>query len=358
MQRWPRPREAASRGSAPPGRGGRRRNRGASRRTRSGACPASRGSGTATVPPSSMAAMSACSSPCVTMASAWFRPARTGRSNTSDWAASTSDAFSFCSDRCIDGSHADAQDHPCRHGRLLCVGRAARQSRAAGPAGGGRSWRQAGGGCRRQLRGADLRHPLGDALDHGDAALPGARLRGAPLRPLSRHLAPDPGDLRRVHGAGRAAVAGRGLSRRVGKPPRPADRLGDRQGDPRAHSRGDRAHRLGRHLLQQVPRQAGIGRAQAERAVRHHAGDGAGLHRGAADRQVPRRRAGHGREDAAPRHRDRRRSARPAARLPAAAFRQIGRLVPRHRARARTTARWSPTGRGNPPAPRPPSRAT
>src|SRR5437764_14836849 len=43
-----------------------------------------------------------------------------------------------------------AQDHPCRHGRLLCVGRAARQSGSQGQA--------AGGGRRgaRRRRGGEL----------------------------------------------------------------------------------------------------------------------------------------------------------------------------------------------------------
>ena len=59
------------------------------------------------------------------------------------------------------------------------------------------------------------------------------------------------------------------------------DRLRDahRRGDPRAHPRGDRPHRLGRRLLQQVPGQARLGPSQARRALRHHAADGAGLRR-------------------------------------------------------------------------------
>ena len=50
-----------------------------------------------------------------------------------------------------------------------------------------------------------------------------------------------------------------------------ARRPGDRQGDPRRDPRGDRAHRVGRHLLQQVPRQARLRPPQAERPVRDHA---------------------------------------------------------------------------------------
>ena len=44
--------------------------------------------------------------------------------------------------------------------------------------------------------------------------------------------------------------------------------------DPRPHPRRDRAHRVGRGVLQQVPGQAGVGPPQAGRAVRDHAGDG------------------------------------------------------------------------------------
>ena len=46
--------------------------------------------------------------------------------------------------------------------------------------------------------------------------------------------------------------------------------------------------RVGGRLLQQVPRQDGLRRAQARRPVRHHAEDGPGLRRGPAGGQVPR----------------------------------------------------------------------
>ena len=77
------------------------------------------------------------------------------------------------------------QDHPCRHGRLLRVGRAARRSGAEGQAGGGRrrAPRRGHGG---ELRGAAIRRALGDAVGHRQAPLPRADLRQAALRRLSR----------------------------------------------------------------------------------------------------------------------------------------------------------------------------
>ena len=54
----------------------------------------------------------------------------------------------------------------------------------------------------------------------------------------------------------------------------------DRRRDPRAHPGEDRAHRLGRRFLQQVPGQARLGLSQAQQTIRHHAGEGPGLRRG------------------------------------------------------------------------------
>jgi DNA polymerase-4 len=127
----------------------------------------------------------------------------------------------------------------------------------------------------------------------------------------------------------------------VTEPPRNRDRLGDRQGDPRAHPGGDRAHRLGGDLVQQVPRQARLGPAQAQRPVRRDARDGRGLGGDAPGQALPRRRPGDRGEDAAAGDRDRRGPARQVARLPAANFgnaaewyhaiargRTIGRSIP------------------------------
>ena len=61
--------------------------------------------------------------------------------------------------------------------------------------------------------------------------------------------------------------------------------------------RRDRAQRVRRHLLQQVSGEARLRPPQAERPVRHHAEDGAGLRRDAACREIPRHRTGDQRED-------------------------------------------------------------
>ena len=62
----------------------------------------------------------------------------------------------------------------------------------------------------------------------------------------------------------------------------------DRRGDPGEDPRRDGPDRVGGRLLQQVPREDGVRRAQARRPVRHHAEDGAGLRRGPAGGEVPR----------------------------------------------------------------------
>ena len=98
-------------------------------------------------------------------------------------------------------ARAAAQDHPHRHGRLLRVRRAARRSGAARQAGRRRRLARAGRRGGRELRGPPVRRPLRHALGHRQAEVPGADLREAAVRRLSGGLAPDPGDLRRVHAA-------------------------------------------------------------------------------------------------------------------------------------------------------------
>ena len=75
----------------------------------------------------------------------------------------------------------------------------------------------------------------------------------------------------------------------------------DRRGDPGEDPRRDEPDRVGGRLLQQVPGQDGLRRAQARRPVRHHAEDGAGVRRGPAGGQVPRDRPRHCGEDGGPR---------------------------------------------------------
>ena len=158
--------------------------------------------------------------------------------------------------------------------------------------------------------------------------------------------------------ADRAALARRSLSRCHAGPARPADRIGDGERDSRAHSPGDRPHRVRRHLLQQVPGQARLQSAQTEWPVRHYAGDGTGLHRVAADRQVSRCRPGHGSEDAATRHSNGRGSASKVAGLPAAAFWSDPPTGTSASPMAKTIGRSSPTASASPPARKPPSSET
>ena len=95
-----------------------------------------------------------------------------------------------------------------------------------------------GGGV--QLRGAPLRHPLGDAERGGRQALPRRGVRAAALRRLPRRVGRDPRGVSRVHGPDRAAVARRGLPRRHRR--RASRRLGGAHRAP--HQGADRrAHR-------------------------------------------------------------------------------------------------------------------
>ena len=72
-----------------------------------------------------------------------------------------------------------------------------------------------------------------------------------------------------------------------GPPSRDRDRARDQARDPR----GDRAHRLGRGVVQQVPGQGRLGHGQARRPVRDPARGRPRVHREAADRALLRRRA-------------------------------------------------------------------
>ena len=80
-----------------------------------------------------------------------------------------------------------------------------------------------------------LRHAVG----HRQAAVPGADLRQAAVRRLSRGVAADPRDLRRLYRPRRTAEPRRSLSRRDRGPARPRQRARDRRGHPPPHPRGD-----------------------------------------------------------------------------------------------------------------------
>jgi hypothetical protein len=65
------------------------------------------------------------------------------------------------------------------------------------------AWR----GRRRELRGAEIRGAIRDALCDRESAMPGPYFREAAVRGLQRDLATHTDDLRRTHGNHRAAIA-------------------------------------------------------------------------------------------------------------------------------------------------------
>ena len=196
-----------------------------------------------------------------------------------------------------------AQNHPHRHGRLLRLGGAARPAGTARPAGNRRRRsRRPRRGRGLLVRGPGLRRPLGHARRPGGPALPAGGVPAAAHGPLPRGVAPDHGPVPPLHAAGGAAVRGRGLPRRHRKPPWRTLRHPAGPGDPRRDPRDHRPDRLGRGLLQQVPRQGGLGETETRRPHRDPARSGRRLHQGPAHRQVLRRGPGDRGEDAQQRH--------------------------------------------------------
>ena len=106
----------------------------------------------------------------------------------------------------------------------------------------------------------------------------------------------------------------------------------------------------GGRLLQQVPREDGVRRAQARRPVRHHAEDGPGLRRGPAGGEVPRDRPRDAGEDGGARDRHRRRPEGPDVVVPPAAFRQGRPLLLLARPGASTSAASPPIASASPSA--------
>jgi hypothetical protein len=105
------------------------------------------------------------------------------------------------------GRGTGSQDPSHRHGRFLCVRRAARQPGSQEPTGRGRLPGEARHGCCRELRGTTLWGSLRDAFDRRDAEVPRARVRRAEVRRLPRRLATDPCDLQGLYALGRAALS-------------------------------------------------------------------------------------------------------------------------------------------------------
>ena len=115
----------------------------------------------------------------------------------------------------------DDAEHPARRPRrVLRVGRAARRSEpcAARPVD-RRRHRQPGRRVRGELRGADVRRPLGDADGARPARLPARGVPAAALRALLREEPRGDGDPRVGHAARRAALDRRGVPRRRRRAP-------------------------------------------------------------------------------------------------------------------------------------------
>ena len=106
--------------------------------------------------------------------------------------------------------------------------------------------------------------------------------------------------------------------------------MGDRQGNQGAHLRGDQAHGLGRNFLQQVPCQDRIGLSQTKRPVRDHARRRRSFRSDPTGSEVPWRGSKDGRQDARPRHCDRRGLGTANPFSPAGPLRQGREFVLRH----------------------------
>ena len=155
-------------------------------------------------------------------------------------------------------------DPACRHGRLLRQCRVAASPGAARPAG-DRRRRGPRGGALGDVRGARLRRPQRDADAPCPAAVSARGRRPPRLRRLLGGLRRGDGRLPVGHPAGGAAVAGRGLPRRLRRPPPARPAALDRGVDP-----GPDRRRAGHHLLRrgrgdEVPGQARLLPLQARR---------------------------------------------------------------------------------------------
>ena len=188
----------------------------------------------------------------------------------------------------------NAKDSARRHGRVLRVGGTARRpvtARTAG--GGGRPGRQPGCGRGGQLRGADVRRPLGHADGTCRPPVPPSPDRHARVQEVSRGVVAGVCHLPRGDAAGGAAVARRGV------PGRHRQRVGRAAGADRgraaesAHSRRDGPDGVGWCRPEQVPRQDCLGLEETRRLDRDRARARRALPAGPADRRVVGRRPGH-----------------------------------------------------------------
>jgi hypothetical protein len=169
----------------------------------------------------------------------------------------------------------DSAHSPSRHGRVLRVDRTARPSDAARPAGRGRrrsAWARRGRGG--ELRSARVWRPLGDGDGARGAALSVAGDRPAAVHRISRDVRAHLRDLSQRDAAGRAALAGRSVSRRHRERLARTARHGGGEAAESRSARGDRLDGVGRRRAKQVSRQDCLRLAEAGRAHRDRAGAG------------------------------------------------------------------------------------
>ena len=160
------------------------------------------------------------------------------------------------SDNAFVCGNADAQDPAHRHGRVLRVGGTARQPRVAGAARGRRRRsRRARRGRGRQLRGPEVRRPIGHPHVTGGPPLSRPDHRPPRLHEVPDRVAAGLRALPRRDAARRTALAGRSLPGRhrehVGRAARRQRGTTNQGADPRHH----RSDRVGWCGAEQVPRQ-------------------------------------------------------------------------------------------------------
>jgi hypothetical protein len=206
-------------------------------------------------------------------------------------------------------------------------------------------------------RPAQVRRPLGHALDHGLAQVPELVFvppRFEVYKAVSRQIHAifaDYTDLIEPLSLDEAyldVTANRAAWRPPRRPPRRSAPASWRDGP----------DGLGRDLLQQVPGQAGLGPAQAQRPVRGPARQGRGLRPDPADRPLPWRGRGHRSQDEAPGHPHRRGPAPPESWPSCSSISASPGPGITPSPAARTTGRSIPTASASRPARRPPSTRT
>lgn len=151
-----------------------------------------------------------------------------------------------------------AKDHPCRHGRVLCFGRAARCSSTARQARDRRLAGQALCRLRRFVRGQEFRSALGHAGSACGTVMSRCDLRTSGVHTLSGSLAKCAGDLQASYRSDRTTVARRGVPRRYREQGRITDGHSGGKHHPRANPPGIESDCLCRRSAKQVLSKTGL----------------------------------------------------------------------------------------------------